>query len=1160
MRLSRLHLERYGPFTDVELRFRPGARLHVVYGPNEAGKSCALAAVTDLLFGIEHRTAYNFLHDNREMRIGARIADRAGNELGLTRRKGNRDTLLDSETGAPVAAETLASLLGGVTRDVFQQAFGLNSETLRSGAQEMLAADGDVGTTLFAAASGLRGLTDLRRRLDAEAEAIFAVHRSGKRTFYQALDRFEEARKAVRERELRANDWKALNDEIERLAGEIEDIKRRQLEARTDHARLARLGRVAPQIARIDDLVGKLDGLGPLPAVLPGFAEELERSLRARDEAAREEKRATEHEALAERACAAIVTNGDLLARANEIEALVADLGAYTRAMKDLPGVEREIEIIDSELTDLAVRLGLPDAQALVQRRPADTALALVRELLAEGNRLRDQQAANTRELDRMREALAGLERESGAEEPPRDPKPFEERLDALKPALRRLERHDDQRAAVERLERQLAEAMDQLSPRWTGTVEHLAVATFPAPETIEDFRGTFQDCEQRLKRLDDRLDDAATARRTLERRLAEVAQDRPVPTSEAITASRLARETIWQRLHAMLFEPPGTRPIADIARASAEYARAVADADLLMDEALREATRVAEHAGLKRQLGESDAETALLQHERQQLRDRLAVHRSSYTALWREASIAEPHEPARMLRWLESVADLLRLRQEAASAQDELGALDRTAAWARPLMDDLAAELGVGHTDCMPLGDVAEAARLKLRRLDAAWREHCDRDIRKGTTREHLEEYERRALTLMERQSDWTRRWPPAVQAIGLEDATLAQAEAALDVWQVVPGKLETRGNRAGRVTAMRSHNAAFAAKVAALVDAALPDLAAVSIEEAVKQASARMAQVREQAARKADAEQRLAAAAEACTSARTDRVAAEQQVARLSSRLPPTEDLAALCRQLALREELTVALAQHRLQLAEQADGLAEADIRAQLAARDPDRARADLRQLEELQTRLEEDAREKYAAWKAALARRAAFEQGVGAEEAAMQQRSAEASLALHTRDWCVLKIAALLLGSAIEHQRSSQHDPLMARAGALFALLSGGSFDGLVQELDEDDVPRLVGRRPSGRTLHVKAMSEGARDQLYLALRLAYLEDFASRSEPPPFIGDDLFMTFDDDRARCGISALAGLSDSLQPIIFTHHRHLVDVARDTLGDGLDELRLG
>jgi 3-isopropylmalate/(R)-2-methylmalate dehydratase large subunit len=48
MRLRTLSLERYGPFTDHSINFSPDAKLHVVEGPNEAGKSCALAAVTDL--------------------------------------------------------------------------------------------------------------------------------------------------------------------------------------------------------------------------------------------------------------------------------------------------------------------------------------------------------------------------------------------------------------------------------------------------------------------------------------------------------------------------------------------------------------------------------------------------------------------------------------------------------------------------------------------------------------------------------------------------------------------------------------------------------------------------------------------------------------------------------------------------------------------------------------------------------------------------------------------------------------------------------------------------------------------------------------------------------------------------------------------------------
>ena len=44
MRFSRLDILRYGALTDRTLNFRPNARLHVIYGPNEAGKSSALAA------------------------------------------------------------------------------------------------------------------------------------------------------------------------------------------------------------------------------------------------------------------------------------------------------------------------------------------------------------------------------------------------------------------------------------------------------------------------------------------------------------------------------------------------------------------------------------------------------------------------------------------------------------------------------------------------------------------------------------------------------------------------------------------------------------------------------------------------------------------------------------------------------------------------------------------------------------------------------------------------------------------------------------------------------------------------------------------------------------------------------------------------------------
>ncbi|TJW67441.1 MAG: hypothetical protein E5V29_18225, partial [Mesorhizobium sp.] len=66
MRIRRLDLTRYGKFTDHTIDFAERTKgnpdLHIVYGPNEAGKSTALAAVLDLLFGIEMRSPYGFLH------------------------------------------------------------------------------------------------------------------------------------------------------------------------------------------------------------------------------------------------------------------------------------------------------------------------------------------------------------------------------------------------------------------------------------------------------------------------------------------------------------------------------------------------------------------------------------------------------------------------------------------------------------------------------------------------------------------------------------------------------------------------------------------------------------------------------------------------------------------------------------------------------------------------------------------------------------------------------------------------------------------------------------------------------------------------------------------------------------------------------------------
>ena len=119
--------------------------------------------------------------------------------------------------------------------------------------------------------------------------------------------------------------------------------------------------------------------------------------------------------------------------------------------------------------------------------------------------------------------------------------------------------------------------------------------------------------------------------------------------------------------------------------------------------------------------------------------------------------------------------------------------------------------------------------------------------------------------------------------------------------------------------------------------------------------------------------------------------------------------------------------------------------------------------------------------------------------------------------------------------------------MARASDLFAVLTSGSFARL--QIDDDGSGRSVmkGIRPDGRRVGVEGMSEGSHDQLYLALRLASLESWLQSHEPVPFIVDDILLNFDDQRAAAAFGALAELSRKTQVLFFTHHLHLIELAR-------------
>ncbi len=124
-------------------------------------------------------------------------------------------------------------------------------------------------------------------------------------------------------------------------------------------------------------------------------------------------------------------------------------------------------------------------------------------------------------------------------------------------------------------------------------------------------------------------------------------------------------------------------------------------------------------------------------------------------------------------------------------------------------------------------------------------------------------------------------------------------------------------------------------------------------------------------------------------------------------------------------------------------------------------------------------------------------------------------------------------------------------MMTHASTYFSLMTGGDYERVITD-ESGATPLLCAVRAGGARVTIDEMSEGTADQLYLALRLAALDLRRAAHPPMPLVLDDALMTSDDRRAGHILRALARFAEHGQVLVFTHHRHLFDVAREAIGE--------
>ncbi len=551
----------------------------------------------------------------------------------------------------------------------------------------------------------------------------------------------------------------------------------------------------------------------------------------------------------------------------------------------------------------------------------------------------------------------------------------------------------------------------------------------------------------------------------------------------------------------------------------------------------------------IERKIGELETRFKQAEQNEAKLVEEGKLLETKWAALW-SASPFDPADPDVMLEWLDARKDVLNKLDARAKAAHSLEAArveDRNAK--ERLLKELAA-LGVnrGAWAESALSDVLERAEdeQSLREKEAQRKTQLQKNIQK--TVHDVERGERELDSAEEARRSWRTSWRAAVDSLALSgDAAPEAIEAQIEVIEQMRGKAERIDSlRCDRIDKIHRDVINFETPVAESVQAMAEDLKGLSAEDAVLAIKERFHEANRlqelQQANKKEAKSLAADIDELKKKRRQwgNSVAHLKEAAGVETYEALREAIARSDRRRSLEKEKQATIAQ----LQQDGDGLMADELEKECAGIDIDRIAsresAIRTELPDLQQRRSD------AAGKQSRAREAFQSVGGGdaAARTAADKQKALAEMRETAERYVRTRTAAMLLEWAIDRFRREKQAPLLKRAGEMFAVMTGGSFTGLQVDFDDRDRARLTGLCPDGKPVSVSGLSSGTTDQLYLALRVASIEDYLERAEALPFVADDLFINFDDRRSAAGLRLLEQLAEKTQVLFFTHHLHLVE----------------
>ena len=1155
MNIQELNFLAFGPFSERILDFSgEKVGLHIIYGPNEAGKSSSLRGLKALLYGIPSRTNDNFLHTNKNLRIAGKLCNNSGHMLEIVRRKGNANTLLNP-AGDVLDDAALNNLMQGVNAEIFDTLFGIDHEALVLGGQEILEQKGEVGQALFSASIGSASLHHVLEMLEEEAAGLFRTQGS-KQEINALIKEYSDIQKDIKAISLSSRDWMEKSQALDSTTLKLETLRDELKECKAHRNRLQRVKRALLKLAQRTDLLERLSVLGEVVLLADDFESRRQEVMAERSTAQTTAR--NEGSNLGE-LCDQLneVTVNELVLDAEDrIEILHSRLGGHNKAMSDRPRLEAQRNQLQE------------DASTLITSIQADLTLEHVETLRPVlKKRLRITELGNDRKskiekLDRTTRSLRDTEKELEKAVETLAKLPDSSSPDSLKKQISMARKLGDVdgiietvRARIAGLDQKNKDVLATLAPLWTGALKDFLGVGLPRRESIDRFAKGYSELNNKLVQLQKNQTECTSQLRDVQRQLDEIENSGSVPTEQELTVVRSVRDKIWSLLRRQWIDGDNVESEAlslelDQALPEAFQIR-LEGADEVADRLRREASRVQNQASqlaVKNKLIAELKKISSLIEKCTKDEEHLS---SEWRALWLDSGIV-PLTPDEMRPWLE---DMQRLQQHVSDLNQERVQLesqeDNRLSFIQSLQNELTA-LAIASPKEEKLEPILMSCEDVIIRLDSAIQQRSNLVINIEYLEEKIESDKEEVNEAKQEFDDWTSQWASSVSELGLgADALPSEADQTIQDVATLFDKITVARDLGQRIEGIDLDATAFEGEAGELATRVAADIAGLPVQEIVPKLKRLLADSKEKSTKRLQLEEQVLQTKNRNKMAEETIVDMDDQLRELCEEaacqsiddLEDAEKASSSMKRLRAEKEVL------ENELRDIGEGLSLEDLEIQAEDVDLDALPGEI---DALTQTIEQDLEPQQAL----LAETKGEQQSVlrlmdGKDDAAALAEKGQSVLEeIRTKSdhYARVKIAARILRDEIERYRQENQGPILQRASEHFAALTLGSFGGLKADFDEKDNAVLVGIRSDESRVDVEGMSSGTRDQLYLALRLASIEKYLDGAEPMPFIVDDILVHFDDERSQATLGVLANLAEKTQVMLFTHHRRLVEQAEN------------